>query len=100
MSLLLDRHVACQSSAPTSARSARAQVDKHRCYWRVEKTHKPEPNKGELKIWNLSREQRAQIEEMRPKKGRTTGIPVLIEGGYKSTGSGADLSRRPSHGVV
>lgn len=62
------------------------EVSKHRCYWRVEKTNKPEPNKCQLKIWNLSREQRAQIEELRPKEGSTSGIPVLIEGGYKSTG--------------
>lgn len=86
MSLLFDRVWRVVVAANLGAIRAGLQVDKHRCYWRVEKTHKPEPNKGELKIWNLSRQQRAQIEEMRPKIGSTTGIPVLIEGGYKSTG--------------
>lgn len=63
------------------------QVDKHRCYFRVEKSLKPEPNKCTLQIWNLSRDQRAQIEQMRPKKGDVTGIPVLIEAGYEATGT-------------
>jgi hypothetical protein len=62
-------------------------VDKHRCYFRVEKSIKPEPNKCALQIWNLSREQRAQIEQMRPKKDDKTGIPVLIEAGYKEAGA-------------
>ena len=62
-------------------------VDKHRCYFRVEKSIKPEPNKCTLQIWNLSRDQRAQIEQMRPKKDDKTGIPVLIEAGYQATGA-------------
>jgi hypothetical protein len=63
-------------------------VEKHRCAFRVEKTNKPEPNKAALQIWGLSREQRAQIEELRPKAGAARGVPVLIEAGYKSTGLG------------
>lgn len=64
-------------------------VEKHRIAFRVEKTLKPEPNKCELSIWNLSREQRAQIEELSVTNKRSTapdkGVPVLIEAGYKST---------------
>lgn len=61
-------------------------VDKHRVSFRAEKTLKPEPNKCEISIHNLSAEQRGQIEELRPKAGDARGIPLLIEAGYKSTG--------------
>jgi baseplate hub protein gp41 len=57
-------------------------VDSHRCAFKVEKTLKPEPNTCTLQVWNLSAEQRGQIEELRPKKGDKTGVPVLIEAGY------------------
>lgn len=62
-------------------------VGKHRCVFKVEKTLKPEPNTCEVSIYNLSKEQRAQIEELRPKKGVKTGVPVLIEAGYEETGT-------------
>jgi hypothetical protein len=57
-------------------------VDSHRCIFDVEKTLKDEPNQGSLQIYNLSSEQRSQIEELRPQKGEKTGVPVLIEAGY------------------
>lgn len=64
------------------------QVDGHRVSFRVQKTLKSLPNQGECSIYNLSRTQRAQIEELRPKKGDTRGIPVLIKAGYKEGGAG------------
>lgn len=62
-------------------------MGKHRCVFKVEKTVKPEPNTCEVSIYNLSAEQRAQIEELRPKKGVKTGVPILIEAGYQETGT-------------
>ena len=53
----------------------------------VEKTSKPDPNTCELTIYNLSRDHRAQLEELRPKKGDKRGIPVKIEAGYETTGT-------------
>lgn len=55
------------------------------CTFTVEKTLKPAPNNCELSIWNLSRDHRAQLEQLRPKdKKATTGIPCKIEAGYRS----------------
>jgi hypothetical protein len=62
-------------------------VEQHRCAFAVEKTLKPEPNTCTLQVWNLSRAQRAAIEEMKPSKGKPTGVPVLIEAGYDETGT-------------
>lgn len=67
----------------------------------IEKTLKSEPNKCHLKVWNLSEEHRAALEELNPptragsalakNKEKThravDGIPVKIEAGY-----GKDLS--------
>lgn len=50
----------------------------------VERSVKPEPNTCELTIWNLNTEQRANLEELRPKKDALVGIPVKIEAGYES----------------
>jgi len=76
-------------------------VDGHRVSFHIQKTLKPEPNVCECTIYNLSREQRAQIEELQPKNSTTfssttgkavakgvaqRGIPLLIEAGYKDTG--------------
>lgn len=76
-------------------------VDGHRVSFHVQKTLKVEPNVCECTIYNLSREQRAQIEELQPKNSTTfssttgkpvakgvaqRGIPLLIEAGYKDTG--------------
>jgi hypothetical protein len=72
--------------AQIGAIRAGLQVDDHRIYFHVEKSLKPEPNTCTLKVYNLSRTQRAQIEELKPKKGDTRGIPILIEAGYKDKG--------------
>lgn len=65
----------------------------------IEKTTKDEPNKCELKIWNLTESQRAEIEELHQvlgnvskfdagkvkeaaRKQATKGIPCSIEAGY------------------
>lgn len=87
MPLLYDRVWRVVVGAGLGALRVGLDVSKHRCYWKVEKTNKPEPNKCQLKIWNLSREHRAQIEQLTPKEDSTSGVPVLIEGGYKSTGT-------------
>ncbi len=63
-------------------------VDSHRVAFNVEKTLKPDPNQCTLRVWNLSADQRAQIEELKPKTGDTRGIPVIIEAGYEETGAG------------
>lgn len=64
-------------------------IEKNRVMFRVEKALKnSEPNKCECSIYNLSKEHRAQIEELRPKKGDARGIPLLIEAGYKDGGLG------------
>lgn len=60
-------------------------VEKHRVEFDVEKTLKPEPNTATLKVYNLSKEQRASIGEIRSKKTDKKGIPVLIEAGYVET---------------
>jgi hypothetical protein len=72
--------------AQIGAIRAGLRVDGHRLHFHVEKSLKPEPNTCTLQVWNLSRAQRAQIEELRPKKGDTRGIPILIEAGYKDKG--------------
>lgn len=69
------------------ALSAGLRVSDHRIAFTVEKTLKPEPNTCTLEIWNLSKTQRAGIEELAPKTGDTRGIPVLIEAGYEETGA-------------
>lgn len=61
-------------------------VDGHRISFRVEKTLKKEPNKCECVIYNLGREQRAAIEELRPTKTSARGVPLLIEAGYQDAG--------------
>ncbi len=86
MALLFSRACRITVGAAIGAIRAGLRVEKHRCAFRVEKTNKPDPNKAALQIWNLSREQRAQIEELRPKEGSARGVPVLIEAGYKDTG--------------
>jgi hypothetical protein len=49
----------------------------------IERSLKPEPNTCELTVWNLNTQQRAKLEELRPKKGSLVGIPVKIEAGYE-----------------
>jgi hypothetical protein len=61
-------------------------VNGHRVSFRVEKTLKVVPNVCECSIYNLSKMQRAQIEELQPKAGDARGIPLLIEAGYKAGG--------------
>lgn len=88
MPQLFDRVCRVTVGAQVGAIRAGLRVEKHRVAFRVEKTLKPEPNKCELSIYNLSREQRAQIEELSVKPdtaAKETGVPVLIEAGYKST---------------
>jgi hypothetical protein len=72
-----------------------------RMAFRVEKTLKPIPNTCEIQIWNLTADQRAELEQMGgggkvAKKSKlishsaqlsTKGIPVKIEAGYKSSGT-------------
>lgn len=86
MAVLFQRECRITVGAALGAIRTGLRVEKHRCAFRVEKTSKPEPNKAALQVYNLSREQRAQIEELRPKKGDARGVPVLIEAGYKETG--------------
>lgn len=51
----------------------------------VTKTLKPEPNTCELRVYNLSEDHIAQLEELRPReKLATRGIPCRIEAGYAS----------------
>jgi hypothetical protein len=77
----------CRVTVGTALGALRAglRVDGHRVYFKVEKTLEPKPNTCEVRIWNLSATQRAQIEELEPKEGSTRGIPVLIEAGYEET---------------
>lgn len=58
----------------------------HRVAFSVEKTTLPEPNTASVQVWNLNPDQRASLEELRPKKDDKRGIPVLIEAGYKADG--------------
>jgi hypothetical protein len=88
MTVLFQRDYRITIGAAIGNIRAGLRVEKHRCAFRVEKTNKPEPNKCALQVWGLSREQRAQIEELRPKEGSARGVPVLIEAGYKETGIG------------
>lgn len=55
----------------------------HRVAFSVEKTIKKEPNTCDLAIWNLNPENRAKLEELRPKADDARGIPVVIEAGYE-----------------
>lgn len=55
----------------------------HRVAFSVEKTVKKEPNTCELAIWNLNPENRARLEELRPKTNDDRGIPVVIDAGYQ-----------------
>jgi hypothetical protein len=67
--------------------------------FKIEKSLKDEPNKCELKIWNLTEDQRSEIEDLVPvtkavsglakkkvrdaaRKQATKGIPCKIEAGY------------------
>lgn len=86
MTLLFQRECRVTIGAAIGNIRAGLRVERHRCAFRVEKTNKPEPNKCALQVWGLSREQRAQIEELRPRAGSKRGVPVLIEAGYKETG--------------
>lgn len=87
MALLKDRVWSVTIGASVGGLRKGLKVDGHRVTFHVEKTLKPEPNVCEVSIYNLSRTQRAQIEELRPKKGDTRGIPMLVEAGYKDTGT-------------
>lgn len=49
---------------------------------KIEKTTKPEPNKLDLVVYNLSEETRSKLQELAPKNGVEAGIPVQIEVGY------------------
>lgn len=88
MASLYGRECRVTVGAAVGALRVGLRVEKHRVKFNVEKTDKPEPNKCSLQIWNLSKDQRAQIEELRPKAGDKRGVPVLIEAGYKATGVG------------
>lgn len=74
----------------------------HDVKFHVEKSYKPEPNTCDLTVYNLSEDQRASLEELKPNllktgakltkgkkapKGSAKGIPCKIEAGY-----GDDLS--------
>jgi hypothetical protein len=69
-------------------RAATVVIDKiqlagHRVTFRVEKSLKPEPNTCELAVWNLNEDQRAALEELKPKAQKATrGIPCQIDAGY------------------
>ncbi len=56
----------------------------HRAIFAVEKTLERDPNTCDLQIYNLNGDQRGQLQELRPKKGATRGIPVKIEAGYQT----------------
>lgn len=86
--LLKDRLCSVTVGALQDGTRKGLKVDGLRVNFRIEKSLKPEPNKCECSIYNLSKKHRAQIEEMRPKKGDARGIPLLIEAGHKSTGAG------------
>lgn len=72
-----------------------------RMRFHVEKTLKRIPNTAEIEIWNLTADQRSELEQMGgggkvAKKSKlvthgtqkaTDGIPVKIEAGYKSSGT-------------
>jgi hypothetical protein len=62
-------------------------VTGHDVSFEIEKTLKSEPNTCTLRIWNLTEDQRSQLEELRPKKGDKRGIPCKIEAGYKDATS-------------
>jgi hypothetical protein len=53
----------------------------------ISKSLKPEPNDASVQVWNLNTSQRAELEELQPKKEDKRGIPVLIEAGYKADGA-------------
>lgn len=55
----------------------------HRAVFSIVKTLEPEPNSCDLTVYNLNPSQRAELQELQPKKGATRGIPVRIEAGYK-----------------
>lgn len=60
------------------------QLDGLRVVFGVTKSLKSEPNTCSVTVYNLSPDHRAQLEELKPKKGATRGIPVKIEAGYKA----------------
>lgn len=88
MPLLRDRIAAVTIGALIDGQRKALRVTGHRVSGHVEKTLKAEPNKCECVIYNLNRDQRGQIEQLRPKAGEALGIPLLIEIGYKTTGLG------------
>ena len=70
-----------------------------RCHFRIEKTLKPEPNKGLVEVYNLSSDHRGALSQLAP--GKRVGkkparkvvshaalgsIPVRLEAGYKDPG--------------
>lgn len=79
------------------------ETTEHDVSFKVTKSVKPEPNKCELKIFNLNAKQRAQIEELQPetnvahvgakklaaavRRKATKGIGVKIEAGYQGKNS-------------
>lgn len=85
---LKDRRWSVTVGAQVDGQRKGLNVSKHRVSFRVQKSLKSEPNVCECTIYNLSSTQRAQIEELRPKKGDTRGIPLLIEAGYAEGGTG------------
>lgn len=57
----------------------------HKISFKIEKTLKPQPNTCEISIWNLNKDQRAQLEELRPKTTLATkGISCQIDAGYQN----------------
>jgi hypothetical protein len=58
-------------------------VERLRCAGKIVRTLKKAPNTCELDIWNLSRDTRGAIEELRPNKNSKRGIPVKVRLGYE-----------------
>jgi len=67
MGILFGRRVVLQMGA--------IEVDGLRISFKVEKDNKPEPNKAEISVWNLSRETRANIVA-------SESVPIAIQVGY------------------
>jgi hypothetical protein len=60
------------------------QLNGHRVSFNIQKDLKPKPNKCAISVWNLSPDQQAQLEQLRPKaKTDTKGIPCKLEAGYQ-----------------
>lgn len=54
-------------------------LDGMRVAFEVERSLRPTPNKASIKIWNLSRDHRGQLEQMKR-------VPVSVRAGYRTTG--------------